>query len=1408
MRARGGCLILAVLLQAGWLVRLSAIDITNYSPEVNNLYSSGFSTAAPIRNSSPLFTGAGYDWTGLGWISNAPSGRITHVTMISPLHTLSARHASVTLLGSNVRLVNNAGTVLNIALEGTSYNPVSGSVANDLNIAALSRAVRTSEGITPLSILDVSSGNYVNQPLFLVGSDGPTTGTMVATSAVRSQSTSSWGVSMNALNAAYSFEFWESGDSGSPALIPYAGQLTVAGTAWYPTSFASVTSATNYTPAAGINTLLADTGYALKWTVYDNPGDAANTANVWNGSGGGDLKSMANWLYPTSTIVDRPVVFDSAQANVHTVLSLDSSLSLRGILFRNTTATDGFSFQGAGVLSVGMSGITNDSGSLQSFGVDMTLAGAQNWEARRGDLVFTGNINNNGHLLSVGGERDTVIFGVISGAGGLAKDDPGTLVLKGANTYTGTTFLHEGTLRLEEGGSLGSGGVAFIAGNEAILDLNGRNQTVSGIASSYGGTGRILLGGATLTVNSTASGRFYGSIEGAGNLIKTGSGLWELGGENTHSGNVQLNGGVMRLLSGDALSEVANLAFNGGILEVGSGDFTRSLGTGPGQVQFAGVGVGGFSAYGGDRIVNLGGEGATVAWGVNGFVPDGTGFRLSSQTSDSTVDFQNPINLGGAYRGIVVNNGSAGIDARLTGTISNGSLVKHGAGVLELTANNTYSGQTQIYEGGLLITSENALGTGNLVFVGTGGGVLVLGESDFTRELGNGNNLVRFVTGGGFAAYGADRIVNLGGGGAEVTWGLNNFVPDGNLLVLSSTPISTAMVDFQNSINLNGGDRTFQIGDGTSHIDSRLSGVLSNGGIIKTGPGTLELTAVNTYAGQTFINGGTLLESGVSGLGTGNLRLANGGVFMTGTGDFIRALGTGPGEVQFTGSGGFAAYGVDRIVNLGGAGAGVVWGEGGFVPSGNALYLGATSSDATVNFVNPVNLTGGTRVVWVNRGTADVDARMSGVITNGALTKGGVGVLELATENLYSGVTSISGGVLLISHASALPSASPLVLSGGGVLGLGIGDFMRSLGTGAGQIRFAAEGGGFSAYGADRIVNLGGSKATVTWGVANTGITGRLVLSSPTSNATVEWQNPINLGTEALGVRTIEVHNGSAEVDAKMTGVIYTGGVGWGIRKTGNGTLEFAAATSYTGETQVTAGTLIVGTDASMTGSKFVSIEKGATFNYRSSLVALGRPVYLNGGTFLYNSSNPFTGAFTFDSGIVGGSGNLGTTALSIGEGMAVSPGNSTGTLRTGSQTWNNAGAYIWELNDLSGQSGQEIGWDLLLIQGNLTILAGEFKLDLQTPGSLPGWNPLQEHQWTIATVSGIIAGFSEEKISIETSEFARFNDLAGGRFSVVQSGKNLELLFIPVPEPSVSLLAGSGILIFFGLLKSRRRFP
>ncbi len=60
-------------------------------------------------------------------------------------------------------------------------------------------------------------------------------------------------------------------------------------------------------------------------------------------------------------------------------------------------------------------------------------------------------------------------------------------------------------------------------------------------------------------------------------------------------------------------------------------------------------------------------------------------------------------------------------------------------------------------------------------------------------------------------------------------------------------------------LDLGAANRTFTVGDGSAAIDLTVSVPITNGGLTKDGLGTLALTGVNTYAGDTIVQAGTLI---------------------------------------------------------------------------------------------------------------------------------------------------------------------------------------------------------------------------------------------------------------------------------------------------------------------------------------------------------------------------------------------------------------------------------------------------------------------------------------------------------------------------------------------------------------------
>jgi len=210
--------------------------------------------------------------------------------------------------------------------------------------------------------------------------------------------------------------------------------------------------------------------------------------------------------------------------------------------------------------------------------------------------------------------------------------------------------------------------------------------------------------------------------------VSAGPGLTEF--TQPLSNTIYVTEGTTRLTAARNFTEGTVTLYGNGVLEIGADlngatadDFTRSVSFGSG---------GGFSAYGANRTVNLGGAGGAYTW-ASTLVPDGKPFILSSPYADATLIFANPIDLNERAREFRVQNGSAAIDARLTNRIygnRTSAFIKSGDGTLELKGPQAYRGDCSVIAGGLRLGADD-------VFAG-GTNALVL--SNATLDAGTNRN--------------------------------------------------------------------------------------------------------------------------------------------------------------------------------------------------------------------------------------------------------------------------------------------------------------------------------------------------------------------------------------------------------------------------------------------------------------------------------------------------------------------------------------------------------------------------------------------------------------------------------------------------------------------------------------------
>jgi fibronectin-binding autotransporter adhesin len=151
-----------------------------------------------------------------------------------------------------------------------------------------------------------------------------------------------------------------------------------------------------------------------------------------------------------------------------------------------------------------------------------------------GSGSYAGNITDNGTFEYSSSAAQT-LSGVISGAGALAQNGTGTLILTGANTYAGGTFLDAGTLGIDSNGDLGAGPLIMQPGTTLRFEASGLNLSNT-----------IVLRNADPTIDTGANtDTISGVISGPGSLAKIGSGTLILSAANIYAGATDVQAGTL-----------------------------------------------------------------------------------------------------------------------------------------------------------------------------------------------------------------------------------------------------------------------------------------------------------------------------------------------------------------------------------------------------------------------------------------------------------------------------------------------------------------------------------------------------------------------------------------------------------------------------------------------------------------------------------------------------------------------------------------------------------------------------------------------------------------------------------------------------------------------------------------------
>ena len=224
-----------------------------------------------------------------------------------------------------------------------------------------------------------------------------------------------------------------------------------------------------------------------------------------------------------------------------------------------TISTTGNNYTGGTAINNGTVKLGVDNAVSSSGAGDLTITspGVLDMNARSNNinaLIGTGTVDSSASgasALAIGNNGASGVFsGVIqnsSGALSLTKNGLGTETLSGANTYTGSTVINNGTLTVANVNALGSGASPLTI-NAGTLNL----ATSLVVSNLSGGAGNIEndnnASANTLIIQGTSATTFSGTIadgSGGGSVgVKILGGSLTFGANNTYSGGTIVGSGA------------------------------------------------------------------------------------------------------------------------------------------------------------------------------------------------------------------------------------------------------------------------------------------------------------------------------------------------------------------------------------------------------------------------------------------------------------------------------------------------------------------------------------------------------------------------------------------------------------------------------------------------------------------------------------------------------------------------------------------------------------------------------------------------------------------------------------------------------------------------------------------------
>ena len=735
---------------------------------------------------------------------------------------------------------------------------------------------------------------------------------------------------------------------------------------------------------------------------------------------------------------------------------------------------------------------------------------------------------DSGVTLTVSAELED---GGPAGNDGFEKLGAGTLILSGDNSYSAATTITAGTAVAQNNSALGTDAAGTTVAAGATLELQ-NNITIASETLSVTGTGRLL--------NDSGTNTFSGVISGTGVVTTTGGNL-TLSTTNIYSGNTTVGAGsTLTVSANNALGTGSTTVNSGGTLAL-TGGITVA------QTSYSLAGTGNSSA---GAFQNLSGSnrltGDFALTGNTTLQSDADTLILGASTFNGDGYYDDLLDIG-AHHLTIDGIGYTTLYANLSGT---GNLTKNSTGTLTVIGvvderfEDRFTGQTFINDGELIQASFNndAPGVGPLDDFGINGNVTVgdgtglASSAKFTlgtNDSGAGTNFSNMIAGGVDMTINSDgrldtrghttylQNITLDGGSINAqtgTSGGNDLFVTGDITSTHASQTATidGFLDFTNDAT-----KTISV-TGTSTLD--INARVQNGGIAKTGTGTLILSGGNTFEDDVDIQAGIIRIDNDAGLGedTSSSTTVQSGAQLQ-----LDGVNVGVEALTLNGAG-ISSDGALRTVTT----TDNTW-------AGTVAVATNSEIEVTANATLAIsgNITGANTLTVESIG----NTTFTGTNSINILTKTGAGNLTVSNNNNTYVTANINAGDFTLGTSNILANTIDVNLGGTGTFNVGnYTDTIDDL-VGSGTLEIASGGnltidglggslsggdptGGFTGtLDVDGIMTLNGGLIS---GGSGAGSTGELIL---TATNTLEIASNFTFGTvgttgggDQLGTLTLQ----------------------------------------------------------------------------------------------------------------------------------------------------------------------------------------------------------------------------------------------------------------------------------------------